>query len=322
MAQRRMISKRIIDTDTFLDMPVSARELYFQLLLRADDEGFVGNAKRIIKMIGATIDDLKVLIAKGFVIPFESGVIVITHWRIHNYIQSDRFQPTHYQEEKAQVALTNGVYTKVEDVSKMDTKCIQNVSKMDTQYSIGKDSIGKYRLDKNSIDNKNVQNDVDSPQAVESTGVPKKKKSSSLKDKKSYEEFVNEFFDTVRQQPWWLDFVDAFPNVTTEGELAKAKAWLLANTNRRKKDLKRYLYNWLSKAQDQYDRIRLRKEGVAYGRRSETEASREQLRLEISRARVREDGENLKADGQHIPCRENPLVTGTWADGTPITGPF
>ena len=89
MAERRMFAKTIIDSDSFLDMPVSARLLYYDLGMRADDDGFVNSPKKIMKMIGATQDDLSILILKKFIIPFESGVVVIKHWKIHNYIRKD-----------------------------------------------------------------------------------------------------------------------------------------------------------------------------------------------------------------------------------------
>ena len=89
-----MFAKRIIDSDAFLDMPLSTQSLYFRLSMRADDEGFINNPKRIQRMIGASDDDCKLLIAKGFILVFETGVIVIKHWKIHNYIQKDRFKPT------------------------------------------------------------------------------------------------------------------------------------------------------------------------------------------------------------------------------------
>ena len=101
MAERRMFAKTIIDSDAFLDMPMSTQALYFHLSMRADDDGFINNPKRIQRMIGASEDDLKLLIAKAFIIVFESGVVVIKHWKIHNYIQSDRYKPTVYAEEKS-----------------------------------------------------------------------------------------------------------------------------------------------------------------------------------------------------------------------------
>ena len=101
MAERRMFAKTIIDSDAFLDMPLSTQALYVHLSMRADDEGFINNPKKIQRMIGATDDDRKLLIAKSFIIPFESGIVVIKHWKIHNYIRGDRIHETKYIEERA-----------------------------------------------------------------------------------------------------------------------------------------------------------------------------------------------------------------------------
>lgn len=112
MAERRMFAKTIIDSDAFLDMPTSARLLYYDLSMRADDDGFINSPKKIIRMTGASDDDLKVLIAKKFVIPFENGIVVIKHWKIHNYIAKDRYTETKYKEEKAMLQLDeNNAYT-------------------------------------------------------------------------------------------------------------------------------------------------------------------------------------------------------------------
>ena len=111
MAEKRMFSKKIIDTDWFMDMPASSQNLYFHLSMRADDDGFVSSPKRIIKLIGATEDDYKILISKRFIIPFESGVCVITDWRINNYLRNDRYTETVYKEEKDSLILNeNGKY--------------------------------------------------------------------------------------------------------------------------------------------------------------------------------------------------------------------
>ena len=134
MAERRMFAKRIIDSDAFLDMPLSTQSLYFHLSMRADDEGFINNPKRIQRMIGASDDDCKLLIAKGFILVFETGVIVIKHWKIHNYIQKDRFKPTICSEEKKEIVTEkDGTYT----------QCTRNGYDSDTQVRIGKVSIGK-----------------------------------------------------------------------------------------------------------------------------------------------------------------------------------
>ena len=125
MAKRRMICLDIIDTDVFLDMPQSSRLLYYELCLRADDDGFISNPKKIVKIIGCSDDDLKVLITKQYIIPFMSGIIVIKHWKIHNYIQKDRYKETMYVNEKNMISIdeNNSYYL---NGYNLDTKCIQN----------------------------------------------------------------------------------------------------------------------------------------------------------------------------------------------------
>ena len=142
MAERRMFAKTIVTSDAFLDMPLSARCLYFTLGMFADDDGFVNNPKSIMRQVGACTDDLNLLLLKRFILKFDSGVIVIKHWRIHNYIQKDRYKETKYIDEKATLMLDEkGAYT----------ECIQDVSKVETQVSIGKISIGKDRLVEGSV---------------------------------------------------------------------------------------------------------------------------------------------------------------------------
>ncbi len=122
MAEKRMFSKKIVDTDAFLDMPATARLLYYDLAMRADDDGFVGSPRGIMRSTGATNDDMNILLMRGFVISFETGVIVIRHWRLHNYIQKDRYKPTDYVNEKALLSTDDkGVYS-------LDTECVQHVS--------------------------------------------------------------------------------------------------------------------------------------------------------------------------------------------------
>lgn len=146
MAEKRMFAKTIIDSDAFLDMSLSTQALYFHLSMRADDDGFVNNPKKIQRMIGAGDDELKMLIAKKFIIPFESGVCVIKHWRIHNYIQNDRYKETVYKEEKAHLILKeNKAYKYV------DTPCIQTVSKPETQIRLDKTREDKNRLEENRL---------------------------------------------------------------------------------------------------------------------------------------------------------------------------
>lgn len=140
MARRRMFSLDIVDTDAFLDMPSSAQNLYFALGMRADDEGFVASPKRITSLVSSSADDYKLLVAKGYIIPFESGVCVVRDWKINNYIQSDRRKDTLHTAEKA-LLLTNGTAA----YTLMDTSCIQNASMSDTQDRLGKDRLSKVK---------------------------------------------------------------------------------------------------------------------------------------------------------------------------------
>lgn len=149
MAERRMMAKSIIKSDLFLDMPATTQNLYFHMLLEADDDGFINSPKSIMRVIGAKDDDIKVLIAKQFVIQFESGVLVIKHWKIHNYIQKDRYRPSLRPEKEMLSVAESKEYVEVlGDVSSMDTRCIQNVRV--GKVSIGKSSIGKSSIGKNT----------------------------------------------------------------------------------------------------------------------------------------------------------------------------
>lgn len=112
MAKKRMFSLSVIDTDNFLSMPMSSRLLYYELGMRADDDGFVDNWRKILMFTGLKEDDLKILIARQFIIPFETGVIVIRHWRLNNYLRNDRYTQTNYLKEKSQLDFEeNGVYS-------------------------------------------------------------------------------------------------------------------------------------------------------------------------------------------------------------------
>lgn len=150
-----MMSKSIIKSDTFLDMPATTQNLYFHMLLDADDDGFINAPKSIMRMIGAKDDDMKVLTAKQFVIPFESGVVVIKDWKIHNYIQNDRYKPSTLPERDLLNIQKDKTYTLKSDVSRMDTECIQTVSIGKDRLGkdrLGKDRVGKDRVGKDSID--------------------------------------------------------------------------------------------------------------------------------------------------------------------------
>ncbi|HIB1806849.1 TPA: DNA replication protein [Enterococcus faecalis] len=152
-----MFAKTIIDSDAFLDMPLSTQSLYFHLSMRADDDGFINNPKKIQRMVGCGDDDLKLLMAKRFILVFDSGVIVIKHWKIHNYIRNDRYKPTLYQEEKAELAEKNSkAYTfKTEVIESENHLGIPDDNRMgyqmDTQVRLGKDRLVKDKK-KNSVE--------------------------------------------------------------------------------------------------------------------------------------------------------------------------
>lgn len=132
MAQRRMFSLAVVDTDRFLSLPVGAQCLYFHLGMRADDDGFVASPRKIMSFVACTEDDFRILIAKGFVIPFDSGVCVIRDWKENNYIQKDRYHPTRYHVEMESLSIgPNGTYFPRNGL------CIQDGYRMDTEVRLG-----------------------------------------------------------------------------------------------------------------------------------------------------------------------------------------
>lgn len=150
MAERRMFSKKIVDSDAFLDLPITAQLVYFHLLMNADDEGFINNPKRVARSVGCKSTDVQVLIDNRFLLSFPSGVVVVKHWFIHNCIRKDRAVPTTYTKERNMVALgDNNVYTEADKIdtecqpndNQMTTKCQPSDNQMTAQDSIGKDSI-------------------------------------------------------------------------------------------------------------------------------------------------------------------------------------
>lgn len=145
MAERRMFAKTIIDSDAFLEMPLTSQLLYFHLSMRADDDGFVNKPKSIMRMCGCKDDDLAMLFARKFLIPFESGVVVIKHWKIHNYIRKDSYVETKYKEEKSMLELDeNQSYRMLTDgvrVTSPSQVCNRYVTGTSTQDRLGKDSI-------------------------------------------------------------------------------------------------------------------------------------------------------------------------------------
>lgn len=214
MAERRMFTQKIVDSDAFLDMPLTTQALYFHLNMRADDDGFVNNPKKIQRMIGASEDDLKLLVAKRFILAFENGVIVIKHWRMHNLLRKDRYNPTQYQEQMSEIELKdNGAYTEkdlkpleIVDSESLATKWQPSGNQMATQDSIGKDSIGKDSTSNNM--------DVADTNAGNITKPPKtsKKKYGEFKhvllNDSEYTKLSTDFGDDVRDMA--IKFLDEY----------------------------------------------------------------------------------------------------------------
>ena len=175
MAQKRMFDKTITNDDCFLEMPIGSQVLYFHLSMNADDDGFINNWKSIMRMIGAKEDDLKVLIAKSYVIPFDTGVIVIKHWKINNYLRNDRYKPTRFQEEYKQLVLNNDL------VYQLDTNGIH--------------SIDKNRIDKNSIEYKESTKKFIKPTIEEITEYCKERNNGIN---------ANAFYDFYESKNWYV----------------------------------------------------------------------------------------------------------------------
>lgn len=221
MAERRMFAKTIIDSDIFLEMPQSTQNLYFHLAMRADDDGFINNPKAIMRSVGCREDDIKLLIGKQFLIPFESGVVVIKHWKIHNYIRPDRYSETKCQTEKKTLLLDeNKSYFQdgIPMVAERLPDGIPVVDEMDTQDRLGKDRLGKDRLDKES-------DTADKPQRSTSFKPP------SLEEIKAYCKERNNNIDAER-------FIDFY----------SSKGWMVGKN--KMKDWKACIRTWEKREKD------------------------------------------------------------------------
>lgn len=159
MAERRMFAKTIIDSDAFLEMPTTSQLLYFHLAMRADDDGFVNKPKSLMRMVGCKDDDLKLLFVKKFLIPFESGVVVIKHWKIHNYIRKDTYTETKYKEEKSTLELDENSAYRLAGESPLQLRD-ESVTSPSTQDRLGKERIGKDRLGEGSKGKKETTHDL------------------------------------------------------------------------------------------------------------------------------------------------------------------
>ncbi len=222
MANRRMFSLDVVGSDKFLDMPATAQCLYFHLGMRADDDGFISSPKQLIKSIACTNGDLKTLAENGYIIPFNSGIIVIKHWKQNNYLRSDRYKKTRHIQEKSQLLIIDDEYV-------LSTDGIPNSDTWYTQDSIGKDSIVKDSI--NTICSETEES------APNRSGIL-----LPLNDKT----FYNVPLDKISM------WEETYPAVDVMQELKKMIAWLDANPTKRKtrRGICKFINNWLSKEQD------------------------------------------------------------------------
>lgn len=210
MADKRMFAKTITGSDAFLDMPLSTQALYFHLGMQADDDGFINSPKKVQRQIGAAEDDLKLLVAKNFIIPFESGVIVVKHWKINNYIRSDRYKPTVYQAEMSMLSVKeNGAYQ----------LGIPTDNQLSTTWYT------QSRVDKSRVDKSSVVESRELPQPTAPT----------------YESLVEKYGKTLVDDK--LARAKRYPNITLETvakwcEEDSHKQKMLTQTNRRDYDMK------------------------------------------------------------------------------------
>ena len=245
MANRRMFSKDVVETDKFLNMPLTSQALYFHLGMEADDDGFVASPKKVQRSIGCNEEDLQILASRGFIIPFESGIVVLVHWKQNNYIQADRYRKTVHKEEAALLQNDNYVYS-------LDPTCMHPVSSLDPQDSIGKDSI---ELDKDNIDKDNIyvcselspvskmdteKTEPEKVETVEVEPVPSGYKIILL-DKSFYE-------IPLEKLNFWKE---SYPAVDVEQEIRSMAAWADANPTKRKtrRGIEKFINGWLIRSQ-------------------------------------------------------------------------
>ncbi|MCD8069074.1 MAG: hypothetical protein LUE87_09350 [Lachnospiraceae bacterium] len=233
MANRRMFSLGVIDSDKFIEMPASSQNLYFHLGMRADDDGFVASPKKILKFLGCGNDDLNILISRGYVIPFESGVIVIVDWKENNQLRSDRYHPTKFQTEMSQLAEINGSYALA---TKRETIGIPNGNQLADNLE-PEVSIGKYRLGEGSVESISTKPEEAIEVSEEKSGI-----TLPLLDGTDYN------VSTEKISVW----EKAYPAVDVRQELYKMIAWLNSNTEKRKtrRGIDRFINNWLERSQN------------------------------------------------------------------------
>lgn len=239
MAEKRMFNKKLTDSDEFLDMPAEAQMLYFHLSMHADDEGFV-YPKSIMRMIGAKDDSLKLLIAKRFVIYFNSGVIVIRHWRLNNYLRKDRHTDTQFLDEYNSLKLVDKVYEE-KDEGNWSTTGIPLVTA--DKIRLDKSRLDKNREESNSL--RSLSSSCSEPSVENSDLVPQKSVFIEIETNKNGVLYpvTDEFVAQMKE---------LYPAVDVEQELRKMKGWAHTTPSKRKtyRGMPKFINNWLSRKQD------------------------------------------------------------------------
>ena len=238
MAERRMFTKKITDADAFTELPPTSQALYFHLCMGADDDGFSNQIRRAMFSAHADRHDFELLVQKRFIIPFESGVIVIKHWRMHNLIKSDRYKETSYIEEKAMLVLKdNGVYSSEDSGTQLEPNWNPTGTQLEPQVRLG-----KVRLDKDSLGEVSIEDVCTEPlqssapeTAMNAPGIP-------IKGGVEWRPTVNELNE-------WVKFYSA---VDVIRELGRMRIWCQNNPDRKKtaRGIRRFVTTWLDKEQN------------------------------------------------------------------------
>lgn len=265
MAERRMFTKKITDADAFTELPPTSQALYFHLCMGADDDGFSNQIRRAMFSAHADQHDFELLVKQRFIIPFESGVIVIKHWRMHNLIKSDRYKETSYIEEKAKLILKdNGVYDSEDTGTQVEPNWNQTGTQVEPQVRLGKDRIDKVRIGEDSISCSELQDSSEPPEIV--PDVP----AIILND-------GSDWYPSSEDVATWETL---YPGVDVKRELARMREWCINNPQRRKTKTgaRRFVSTWLDKEQNrvcsrqpQKDKYTERMEAMQnWGKRFET----------------------------------------------------
>lgn len=272
MAQKRMLNRKIIQTDSFFDMPLSAQCLYFHLNLEADDDGFIANVNTIKRMIGASEDDLKLLCVKKFIIKFESGIVVIRDWLVHNTLKKDRYHETIFLKEKNCLAITDS-----KSYELIEARWFQNGSILEPQIRLELEEVSK---DKISIDKYSIELDKEFSRYLDQNQFSYQKRETILKlvlqTKKSIEKKTNTKLSASKGEliaclERNLKYCDSLPDNEFSKYLNKSfsifweeKAIKLTQKNRVMKNQLNHLFSKDEAPDEEYFRNLQRKKSASY----------------------------------------------------------